>query len=212
MNETQQELRKILNSADLLLRGVIEEVDRIVSTPTQSWTVATRKHAMEGLSQTAAEAADKFGEWMQKSVWIKNIVAICGRLESIKMEARLAAFGDSRCWGRTQLKQDLKRLIDLFFDGCECEMEIRAEENGESHSVMKYKLQTANAKSSEYLSVGEVANFFNVSRSTIARFFENFPGVIDLNSKEKRRDGRRHRFLRIPRGALNRFIHERRVH
>jgi len=90
-------------------------------------------------------------------------------------------------------------------------MEIRADEDEQPHNVIKYQLRRADSKSPEYLSIGEVAEFLNVSRRTVTLYFENCPGVIDLIVRRQQRNGRRHRFLRIPRGTLNRFIQERRV-
>ena len=62
----------------------------------------------------------------------------------------------------------------------------------------------------EYLSVAQVATMLNVSADTVARRFENEPGVIDLGHGETRYK-RRYRLLRIPRSVLKRLINQRRV-
>src|SRR4051794_35057748 len=124
MNETRPEVRRILNEADTTLRAFISHLDRVLSTPTQSWTVETRKQAMKGLSSAACDAMNRFGIWMEQNVWIRGIVEIHGRLDSVRTNAWQATIGESRVWGRTYLRQDFERLVQLFGEGCECEMEI----------------------------------------------------------------------------------------
>jgi AraC-like DNA-binding protein len=61
-----------------------------------------------------------------------------------------------------------------------------------------------------FYSVEQVAQAFNVSRWTIARLFADVPGVVDLSST-KRYGRRANRTLRIPRSAVQRLLHARRV-
>jgi len=212
MNETRPELRRILNDADNRLRGLISHLDRILSTPTQSWTYETRKQAMKGLSVAAYGIMEQLGFWMEQNVWIRGIVEIRGVVESVRTNAWHASLSESRIWGRTYLRQDLDKLIKLFGDGCECEMDMGSVDSSQAAQAIKYQFKERNEKPPEYLSVAEVANLLGVSRALVTRHFEHYPGVIDLSEKKDRRSRiRRYRTLRIPRGVLNRFIHERRV-
>jgi len=62
----------------------------------------------------------------------------------------------------------------------------------------------------DYLTPQQVAKILNVHLNTVLRRFGECPGVIDLATPPKR--GKRpHRMLRIPRGVLDRYLHERRV-
>jgi hypothetical protein len=64
----------------------------------------------------------------------------------------------------------------------------------------------------EYLTPMQVAKLLKVSLVTVLNRFSKEPGVIDMTPKEKRKPGvRRKRLLRIPRGVLNRYLHENRV-
>ena len=62
----------------------------------------------------------------------------------------------------------------------------------------------------EVLTVREVAAILKLSPESITRRFENYPGVLDLGSDEKRFK-RRYKVLRIPRPVLQRFLTEARV-
>jgi AraC-like DNA-binding protein len=64
----------------------------------------------------------------------------------------------------------------------------------------------------EYLTVQQVAQQLNISEDTVVRRFSGVRGVIDLAEKSAQRDKRPHRMLRIPAGALGRYMQERRVH
>jgi hypothetical protein len=66
----------------------------------------------------------------------------------------------------------------------------------------------------EFLTVQQVAKILAVSTSSVRRRFKRYPGVIDI-SPERALYGHAYTVLRIPRGALQRFIedHEaRRMH
>lgn len=69
---------------------------------------------------------------------------------------------------------------------------------------------TAKPLTEEYFSADQVAHALGLSRWTIVRRFEKFPGVIDVGSPE-RCHKRRYRVLRIPRSALQQFIHHHKV-
>ena len=214
MNETPQAIRGILNSADATLGGVITEVEGIVGTPTQEWTFLTRKLAMERLAQTADQALVCFDEWIQKGILIKSTLEIVRCLDSIKTMARYAAVGDSRCWGRTSLKQDATRLKDLLGDGCETgppELHRKDQRKDQPRQSLMAEKSNPSNNSVEYLSIYEVAAILNVSPSTVRRHFADRSGVIDLGRRQGPKRQRPYRFLRIPRVVLNRFLCDHRI-
>jgi hypothetical protein len=61
-----------------------------------------------------------------------------------------------------------------------------------------------------YFSVTQVAEQLGLSRNTITRRFENYPGVIDHGQPE-RLHKRRYRELRIPQTAVQRYLQTHRV-
>jgi hypothetical protein len=62
----------------------------------------------------------------------------------------------------------------------------------------------------EYMTVREVARILRISEDSVLRKFVRVSGVIDLSDPP--RHGRRpHRVLRIPRGVLARYLHEKRI-
>jgi hypothetical protein len=63
---------------------------------------------------------------------------------------------------------------------------------------------------SEFLTPAEFAKILKVNVKTIIRRFEDFPGVVNLGSAEKRFK-RRYRVLRTPREVLEKFIVENRI-
>ena len=62
----------------------------------------------------------------------------------------------------------------------------------------------------QYLTVADVATILAVSEDTVTRQFGAMPGVIDIGTPGSVHK-RRKRVLRIPPGALERFIAERQV-
>src|SRR4051794_11679318 len=148
MNESRPDLRKILQSANLLLRDVIADLDLALNTPTQEWTINSRQRTMEALSLKAGNAAEIFGNWIQQNVPIKNIAKICGCLDSIRDQAHQTQFAKSRTCGRAHLRPDLPILIDLLGEGCELEPDVPAYELPESLDVVQPTSQLAKAKSS----------------------------------------------------------------
>jgi hypothetical protein len=62
----------------------------------------------------------------------------------------------------------------------------------------------------ELLTVREVAALLKISPESVTRKFQDFPGVIDLGSKETRFK-RAYKVLRIPRPVLERFLHASKV-
>jgi hypothetical protein len=66
----------------------------------------------------------------------------------------------------------------------------------------------------EFLTVQQVAKILSVSTESVRRRFKRYPGVIDIGPPRPLY-GRAFAVLRIPRGALQRFIEEheaRRMH
>jgi hypothetical protein len=215
MNHTQQQIREILNSADQLLRGVIAAVRRIVDTPTRDWTFESRRHAMVGLNQAAGEAAQIFGTWMERNVWIKDVGRICRLLESIKSEAWIASMGDSRFRGRNSLRHDLERLINALGNGCECEMTIQTPDDKSlrsSHDSVRRDIpspsERIDSKNRPY-TIRELAVLQNLSYQTIVRLYENEPGILVLQGspEHQRKLKRRHRTIRVPHHVYLRVKH-----
>jgi hypothetical protein len=64
--------------------------------------------------------------------------------------------------------------------------------------------------SETYFSVAQVAERLGLSRNTITRRFENYPGVIDHGQSEQLHK-RRYRELRIPQSAIHCYLQSHRV-
>src|ERR1700722_3342725 len=101
---------EILRSANALVFDVIIEIERILNTPSQEWTNASRKFAMQGLRAKATRASIAFSGWIEQNVSLKNIRAIGDCLEAIGIQARVHSFSNSRKWGNVHLKDALQRL------------------------------------------------------------------------------------------------------
>ncbi|HWO27675.1 MAG TPA: hypothetical protein VNO32_02645, partial [Candidatus Acidoferrum sp.] len=108
-------------------------VEANINTPTREWTWPARKRSMGNLVRTADQALVCLDEWIQKDIGIKHVFEFVRYVASIKSTAKLSTLVESRCWGRTPLKQDLQSLKILFGDGCELEAEsaeFERESNG----------------------------------------------------------------------------------
>jgi hypothetical protein len=214
MNETPRALTNILNSADVILRNVIVQVKVIVSTPTREWSGLARKRSMEELARTAHDAVLVLDGWMQKDLWIKNIGKFVGCLESIRLTARAASFGQSRCSGRASLKQDVNHMKELLGDGTEFEDEtwerqVRAPQITTAlPPVKKEGSFMVNPKERPY-SISELAVLHNLSRQTVVRLYENEPDVLILEASRLHQEqlGRRYRTIRVPQHVYRRVKH-----
>jgi hypothetical protein len=173
MDKTEQERQTLLSWTDQAVQDVIGKTEAIVNKPTREWTIVERQHSMALLATTAERALARFSTWLEMGVWINSAGGIVGCLESIGSTARHASFGPgSRCWGRTDLKQDLARLQTLFGNGCSFQTEPIVLEGRTMPRSDKPATQrpapVANPNALLY-SVKDLTALHNLSRQTVIR-------------------------------------------
>lgn len=64
---------------------------------------------------------------------------------------------------------------------------------------------------SQYFTVQDIAKMLKISGQTVARRFQNVPGVVNVGDDSLGKKRRHSRSLRIPSAVLARFLFERRV-
>lgn len=177
---------------------------------------------MENLVRLADQALVLLDEFVQKDIWIKHAPKFVGCLESIKSTSKQACFGESRCWGRTDLTQAVTRLEELFGCGCELEEEPVAVKKEERFGIQVMKpvftgaplrkrqegILTVDPNERPY-SINDLIVLHNLSSKTVIRLYENEPGVQILQGSREHQQklGRRYRTIRVPRHVYMRVKH-----
>jgi len=222
VNEDAQVFRDTLGSVDALLRNVIAHVETNVNTPTREWSFASRKLSMENLVRRADQALVLLEELIQRDVWIKHAFKFVDCVESIKCTARHACFGESRCWGRTDLRQAVARLKESFGNGCEFENEAVAAKKEQPPGLQipeptlpggrprktKEGIQMVDENDRPY-SVKDLMVLHNLSHRAVVTLYENEPGVLILQASRdhQKKIGRRYRTIRVPQHVYRRVKH-----
>jgi hypothetical protein len=211
-----------LSSVDMVLAAFIRQVETNINTPTREWTWPARKRSLENIMRTADEALACLDEWMQTKIGLKNGFQFVDWIGSIKSTARHSTLVESRCWGRTDLRQGVKSLKELFGEGCEFEderVEFKIDQRP-NLEVVKPGLPDATFRVFEEgnmtvdpnqrpYSINELTVLHNLSRRTVIRLYENEPGVQILQASRDHQQalGRRHRTIRVPRHVYMRVKH-----
>lgn len=202
----------------MVLAAFIRQVETNVNTPTREWTWPARKRSLENIVRTADEALACLDEWTQTKNGLKNGFQFVDWVGSIKSTARQSTFAESRCWGRTDLRQGVKRLKELFGEGCEFEderVEFKIDQRP-NLEVVKPALRDATFRAFEEgnmtvdtnqrpYSIKELAFLHHLSRAKVTQLYENEPGVLVLQAATGEK--RRYRTIRVPRHVYLRVRH-----
>jgi|HubBroStandDraft_3_1064219.scaffolds.fasta_scaffold139444_2 hypothetical protein len=156
------------------------------------------------LSGIANHALLRFNHWVEQEIRIKNAGSVIGCLDSIRRNSWYATLGPpSRCRGRSHLRQDLKRLNDLFGNGCALVTETVPVGYGDlrQNDARITDGSPLPSPSVRLYTIGELAALHRLSPGTVTRLYENERGVqvFQGTREHQRRRGRRYRTLRVPR-------------